>query len=82
MSSSTFSGLPSLKKAFVFANYLRKIDPNKIWEVIPLFSKELLDSRYVLLVKDRIQKKAGPERGEPFTGIQPERKGRCPHQFE
>src|SRR5690606_9045715 len=35
--------------AFVLANYLREMDPIKIEGLIPLFSNELLNSRYLLL---------------------------------
>ena len=51
--------------AFVLANYLREMDPNKIEGLIPLFSNELLNSRYLLLVKDRMIKKLDLKEGNP-----------------
>lgn len=42
--------------AFVLANYLREMDPNKIDGLIPLFSNELLNSKYLIQVKERTKK--------------------------
>jgi len=40
--------------AFVLANYLQENDPKEINEIIQLFNEDLLTSKYLLKVKDRI----------------------------